>query len=379
MSWNRVVGQHSVVRLLMQAAASDRLPHGLLLKGDTGAGTLALAIALARTITCDKPITTGGYGPCDTCHSCVQNHTLQHPNISIITALPAGKADTENDLPQDVVDELAHNIRELATDAYAPFNLTGATQIKIGQIREIKRQLSMSAMQSGRRVVIIHLVETMTVEAANAFLKALEEPQSNVLLILTSEAPERLLPTITSRCQQLSVPPIDDDDIVAALIAEGVELQEAMLVAPFARGNMTLARAYLREDVQAERATVLTLLRTAMRGRDFRIALIDAIAGATDRRDRTRTLLMLNLLALWFRDVQTVLALGTDATITNLDQRESVVRFASSFGTADFSLALDIVDRGVRDVRRNVAQNTILLSTLLMLRTHFYKSIKANA
>lgn len=375
MGWNSVIGQHTIVRLLQQATAAKRLPHALLLRGSDGYGTLATSIALARVITCETPLVEGGIDACGHCHSCVQNATLQHPNVSIVTALPPGKAENESELPQDVIDELSHNLRTISADPYAQFALSGATQIRIGQIREIKRQLSMSSMQDGKRVVIIHRVETMTVEAANAFLKTLEEPHADTHLILTAESAERLLPTILSRCQQLTIPPIDDDDIVATLVTEGVHSQDAALVTPFAKGNLTVARAYAREDVQTERAEAIALLRAALKGREFRVSLVEAVSNAADKKDRAKAILIISMLTLWIRDSQAVQALGSNATLINHDHRDAITRFVDSFKTVDLGVALDILDRGIRDIRRNVTVSSVLLSTLLELRQHLYASV----
>ena len=375
MGWKSVIGQHTVVRLLQQATTAKRLPHALLLRGEDGCGALATSIALARVITCETPSFEGGIDACGHCRSCVQNAMLQHPNVSIITALPPGKAENESELPQDVIDELSHNLRKISSDPYAQFVLSGATQIRIGQIREIKRQLSMSSMQGGKRVVIIHRAETMTVEAANAFLKTLEEPHPDTHLILTSESAERVLPTILSRCQQLTIPPIDDDDIVATLVTEGVHSQDAALVVPFAKGNLTIARAYAREDVQTERAEAIELLRAALKGREFRVGLVEAVSNAADKKDRAKATLILSMLMLWIRDSQSVQVLGNNALLINQDHRDAINRFVDSFKTADLGVALDILDRGVRDVRRNVTVSTALLSTLLELRGHLYASI----
>ncbi len=372
MAWEQVIGQDTVKRLLQRAVATGRLPHALLLTGLDGSGVLAIAIALSRTLVCEAPRKDGVHvDACGACRSCRQALTLQHPNITIVTALPAGKADIEAELPTDVIEELSHQIQLIASDPYQPFGLTGATQIRIGQIRELKRSMALSAAQGGWRVVILHHVENLTTEASNAFLKTLEEPHRNVLLILTSAAPERVLPTIASRCQQMHIPPLDDEDLVVALIKEGVDAQEATLLAPFAEGDFTLSRALLREDVQAERTEAINLLRAALKPKEYRVGLVEAVNNAADRKDRQRALLMLSLLALWLRDVQMVCSYGDGSSLANADQRDVVLRFAQSYGTADLSEALHIIERAARDIRRNVTINVVLLTALMELRQLF--------
>lgn len=376
MSWNSVVGQHSTIRLLQHAIAHDRMPHALVLSGEDGYGTLAVALAVARCMTCENVTTSASLDACGTCHSCIQASTLQHPNIKLVCALPSGKADVESELAPDVLDELAHQLRTIAEDPYETFGLADATQIRISQIRELKRELAMSAAQAGWRVVIIHHADEMTVEASNAFLKTLEEPHHQVLLILTTASPERLLQTITSRCQTITLSPLDDDDVVTALVEQGVNANEAAIVASFAEGNLATARSYLNEDLQAERAEAIDLLRTALRGKGFRGDLVEAVANQADKRDRKRALRTIRLLALWLRDVQSVLLAGAEAPIVNIDQREAVQKFAAGFGSADLVHALDLLETAARDIRRNVSVQLTLLTMLMDLRSLFHSAVK---
>lgn len=367
MGWNSVVGQSTIIRLLQRAISSNRLPHAVLLTGTDGAGTLALAIAVARVLVCEKR-SSQVVDACGACASCRQASSLQHPNITVVTALPAGKADTESDLADEVVEELATQLRTIAQDPYVPFGLLNATQIRIGQIRELKRQLSMSAVQGGSRVVIVSHAEEMTVEAANAFLKTLEEPHPNVHIILTTPLPGRLLSTITSRCQQLRIPAIDDDEVITTLVAEGVPSTDAALVASVAGGDLTRARSLLREDLQTERTEAINLLRVALKGRDYRVDLVEAIEAAADRKDRRKATMLLQFMATWMLDVQTIAAIGPEAHIVNYDMRDAVVRFADGFGTANMSDALSIIETAMRDIRRNVTVGLVLLSAMLQLR-----------
>ncbi|RPI65137.1 MAG: hypothetical protein EHM43_13035, partial [Ignavibacteriae bacterium] len=235
MAWEQVIGQERVQLMLQRAIVRDRVPQSLLLTGEDGAGTLAIAIAFARVVNCEQPVVSGDrIDACGTCHACKQNHSLQHPNVRFVISYPSGKAETDDELPKEVVEELKEAIQTVAADPYVPFQLTNATQIRIGQIRDLKRSLALSSAQNGRRVVIIHHADEMKVESANAFLKTLEEPHENVTLILTTAHPERLLQTIVSRCQEVVVPPLDDDQIISALVSGGwCTHDEAVLLAPF--------------------------------------------------------------------------------------------------------------------------------------------------
>ncbi|HLP26988.1 MAG TPA: hypothetical protein VK147_00015 [Candidatus Didemnitutus sp.] len=373
MTWKTIIGQTRVQKMLQRCILDNRIPHALLLTGQEGAGTVALALAFARTVNCESPVSTAStIAPCETCHACVQGASLQHPNIRVVASLPSGKADTEDELKDDVIAELRDAIQALAIDAYIPVRLANATQIRIGQIRELKRSLSLSAVQGGRRVVIILNAEEMTIEAANAFLKTLEEPHDDVTLILTTSRPERLLQTIVSRCQELIVPPLDDDDIIKALLDRSLcTVEEATIIAPFAQGNLQKAIDYLSEDIRALRETAVNLLRAALKGKDFRNGLMDAVEEAADGRNKARADAILSLLALWLRDAHVIAMAGEGAPIINVDHRAALERFAAAFGQADFPAVLAAVEQASRHLARNVSVQLVLSTAMLEIRRVF--------
>jgi DNA polymerase-3 subunit delta' len=381
-NWSSLIGQESIAALLQRAIVSQRLPHALLLSGREGVGKSALAIQLARVTNCQSPtLTNATIEACGQCQSCTQMRSLQHPNLRFVTSLPAGSADTEADMKSDLIEDLQQALAAKSSNLYHQMRIEGATQIRIGQIRELKRSLALSASQGGRRVVVICEAHEMTSEASNAFLKTLEEPHANVSIVLTSSRPERLLPTIISRCQHLTCPPIDDDVLVSFLIDKGhCSADEARLVTPFADGSVTRALAFLGEDVQGNRADVVELLRTALRGKDFRADLVDRIRAITDGRNKPRMELMLSLLAVWLRDAKALAVVGPEASIQNADQREALTRFAATFGHADMSHVLTEIERAVGALHRNVTPVLVFLRLMLSVRRSlFLARVKAVA
>jgi DNA polymerase-3 subunit delta' len=376
MHWNSIIGQQDIVTALQRSIAESRLPQALLLLGDEGTGAMPISLAFAATVNCQQPLRSAtSVTPCGVCGSCRQAQTLQHPNIRIVVSLPAGKGETEDDMKSDLVQELRDLWKSLAEDPYADVRIDGASQIKIGQIRELKRMLTLSAPQAGRRVVIISEAHEMTTEASNAFLKTLEEPHQDVTLILLSSQPERVLPTISSRCQVVTLDPIEDTVLIDALVARGrCTAAEASLIAPFAAGSLTRAYRFLGEDMQHDRETILTLLRASLKGGGYRLGIAQLIDSVADGRNKERLVRMLSLLLLWLRDAMAIGRLGDGARIANVDQREALERFAAAFGQADYDAVFSTVDEAVRSVHRNVAPTLIIVSTMLRLRTIFLRS-----
>ncbi len=371
MLWERIIGQQHLQEMLQQSIIGARIPQALLLSGSRGRGSLALAIEFAKTLNCFTPVRTQfSVAPCGTCQSCAQARSLQHPNITIVTALPAGKVEQESDFKEDVLEEMREQIAEIAADPYTTFKVSNANVIRIWQIRELNRSMALSTLQQGRRIVIIVDAENMNTEAANAFLKTLEEPHQGVSIILTSSQPERLLQTIVSRCQELVVPPLDDDSIIEELLRRGeCTTHEAQIIAACADGDMSAALEFIHEDVQEIRSDVISMLRGALRGRDHRLGIADAAESVAEHRDKARALTYLRFMSVWLRDTHVIAQTGSASMITNKDLEETLIKFASAFGQADLDRALRCIDRAAYDVSHHVSINLTLTTLLMELRS----------
>jgi len=381
MAWTDIIGQDRIKLLLQRMILEQRLPQAMLFTGMAGTGAVGLAIEFARTTNCLTPLRTPtGIDACGACRSCAQFRHLGHPNLRLTVALPAGKGgEAESDMKSDVIEELKNQLQALADDPYYEVRLPNATQIKIGAIRELKRTLTLSAAQEGgRRVCLIVNADEMTTEASNAFLKTLEEPHDGVTIILTTERPERILQTISSRCQEVVVPPLGDDLLANVLHQrDNIPAADATLIASFAQGSYTRARSFMNEDMRAYRQDVVDLLRLALKGQSFRIPLTDALSEIAEGKDKVKVEMMLSLLLLWLRDAYSIVKTGSSTSIMNIDQRDALEKFASSFGNADYPRVLRSIEQSVRLLHRNVNLTLVLLPLLLDVRRVFHEARSA--
>ncbi len=183
------------------AVRRERLPHALLLKGRSGIGKLDFASALVRSLLCLAPDIDGyACGACASCGWILQNN---HPDYRLLSPEQDG---TEDD------------------DAQATGTRKKKAQIAIAQIRELSGFLELSSHRNdGIRIVLIHPAEALNASSANALLKMLEEPPGNVVFILVSHQPQRLLPTILSRCHQLDMPVPDTVQALSWLADKGLK------------------------------------------------------------------------------------------------------------------------------------------------------------
>lgn len=179
---------------------SQRMPHALLLHGRTGIGKYDFARVFSQALLCSN----GGQHnqACGVCSSCNWFNDNSHPDFRLLSPEQEVEADDE---------------------AVGSKKAKKKTQISVAQIRDLSGFLSLSSHRSnGLRIVLIHPAEALNLASANALLKMLEEPASGVVFILVAHQLQRLLPTIISRCQKISMPIPDESQALAWLNEQGV-------------------------------------------------------------------------------------------------------------------------------------------------------------
>jgi DNA polymerase-3 subunit delta' len=240
----------------------------------------------------------------------------------------------------------------------------GTLSIKIEQVRQLQQELSLSAYETRYKVAILDRFETANPNASNAFLKTLEEPPSNVILLLTATDSDTLLPTINSRCREVRLRPI-----AAALIEETlmtsrhVKAEEANLLAHLADGRLGWAmRAHEDASVLREREAQLESLYRALGG-----SLVSRFALAESLAKKAESLppLLITWLG-WWRDVA-LLAYGrrTDESISNVDQVELMHDMAGHWPKAGVLTALKQTEAAIRQLGQNANARLVMENVLL--------------
>ena len=182
----------------------DSLPNAWLLTGPEGIGKVDFAYSLARALLCDTPLEDGrGCGQCESCRWLASG---THPDFRHLCPEAADEGKEEG----------GKSARKLS-------------QIKIEAVREIIEFSQLTAHRHGRRVVLVEPAEKLNLSAANAILKVLEEPPDNTVFLLVADRPQRLLPTIRSRCRKFSLSRPPHEVALAWLKTQGVAHAEAEL------------------------------------------------------------------------------------------------------------------------------------------------------
>jgi DNA polymerase III subunit delta' len=208
-----IFGHQKLRERLLKSVETGNLPSSILFHGPRGAGKQRLALWLAQTLLCDRE-----NPPCGACQSCRYFRELGHPDLHWVFPRPRLK-DSDPD-PEEVRDDYADATAARKKDGGLYTAPSGSEGIFVSTVRTLVKDASMSPAISKRKVFIIGDAERMVAQegadqAANAFLKLLEEPPADTTIILTSSEPGALLPTIRSRVVAVRVAPISDSDVRA--------------------------------------------------------------------------------------------------------------------------------------------------------------------
>ncbi len=363
MSLFSLVNQNKNLEFIQTAIKKNRLANAYLFYGPEGSGHEVLALETAARLNCFEKKRSA---PCGKCHACQKMKRLEHSNLQLVFPLPGKRTKSVSNPFQSLSDkqmeEIQSAIQQKARHPYDKFMLTGAKHIPIDFIRYIKKNIYLKSNEIGWKVVILLDAHLLTSEAANAFLKVLEEPPSDSTFILTTNHPDRLLPTIKSRCQPLYFPPLSDTDIKSALTARE-ELSEPVLKAilHLSGGNLSQAQQLTETYIKKIKKQTLIILR-AVAGWDVKkiVNLIERLI-TIQREDPQLFLMILHALHAWFRDA-TIIKTGVEPqSLIHSDQQETLNKFVAAYPDLDPFTLSDAVENCIDFIERNAYINLVLL------------------
>lgn len=333
LNFQGILGHAREIGILRSSISSKRVAHALLFAGPEGIGKRLVAKAFAKALNC----ASGNDDACGACRDCLNFDSETHPNL--LEVWPIDK-DGERD---------------------------ALGLIRIDQVREIQAALRFKA-ESGKKAVIVEGADRLMPAAANAFLKTLEEPPPDSVIILVTSKPSDLLPTVLSRCQRISFGPLPEDAVRAFLIEKkGVSPAEAGAVARLTEGSISRASAYIEEGAHQKRREVIERL-SVLRPADGDEAL--KFAEELSKRDDLDDIL--EFLKSWYRD-RIVALEGAPHLIANTDMQRSM----DDSGVEDFNRlcsdfwAIEEARKGIAPPRYGNRQLTLEVLLLKLSGAHF--------
>ncbi|HUL93546.1 MAG TPA: DNA polymerase III subunit delta' [Burkholderiales bacterium] len=185
----------------------ERLPHAILIQSGEGWGELEFGQAVGQSLLCEKA--GANRRACGMCRACTWFALGNHPDFRLV-----------------VPESLSPEPEEAAEPGKKR-----SDQIRIEQIRELAGFLGVGTHRAGLRVVLVYPAEAMNANTQNALLKSLEEPPPATVFLLVTTQPDRLLPTVRSRCMRLALPLPDTAGVLRWLKEQGIERPDAALAA----------------------------------------------------------------------------------------------------------------------------------------------------
>ena len=345
-----VIGQDKVKFLLERAIINERVNKAYLFYGPQGAGKDAMAIEFGKALNC----TSNDFIPCQTCNNCRLFDQLTHPDLKFLFAAPSKLKEA------DYID----HVKKKAENYYFRSAYSEMAGILIDQIRELKKIATMKLYKGKSRIFIISEADRMTIEASNSLLKLLEEPPEYLILILTTSRLDKLLPTITSRCQVVKFSPLSEESIQKNLLKNNIELQQANVISRLSMGNFQKAQQLLGDDHQFLREQSWILLMCSQSKDELKkLDIIDEIAVGKDR-GQIKELFLSTLL--WLRDVQVLQiqkANGSgDNILYNEDQIEKLEQLNKAFNGINLEKTITETENSIDLVEKNVYINLILIN-----------------
>ena len=338
MSFSDITQQPTVGQQLRRSLERGRLAHAYLFTGPRGSAKEHMARTLAKALNClkrDHDCCAAGGQPCDSCRR---------------------------------IDENAH------PDVYWVRPESKSRRIQVDQMREFMRAVNLCSSMGHVKVGIIVDAECMNEEAGNAFLKTLEEPPAQTVMILLCSAPQRLLPTILSRCLKISFGPVagrEESSYAGKLLPSLAKFS--------ARGPERIASSYrllaeisallqeIREETRLRVETEMNLDRYEELESNVRERLEDQLEARIEGEYRAAREQVLEEIYSWFGDVL-LSSVGVDPQLLAHPDRATAARGVAAGVTYDKAMRnLEAVQQIRDSLSRNISETLVLEVGLLML------------
>ena len=338
----RTVGHDKAVKALTRAIDSDRIAHAYLIAGPPQIGKMTLAMDIARAVNCVADEQPNMFGetepkPCNTCGPCDRITRGLHTDVRVVSLGQDSRGRTQ-------------------------------TLISIDQVREVQREASLRPSEGKYRVFIFDRSEYLSQGAATALLKILEEPPDQVIFILAATDSDRLLPTISSRCQTFRLRPIRQSVIAEHLKSQyEAEEEAAEEIARLSEGRIgwaisTVADPSVLEAIEEKITTVESVVQA---GLEARFEYAERLARAFSRdRDAVRDELVVWLE--WWRDMMIVKA-GLPRYVKHLARLDTFQAGAAKVTVEEVAKAVSAVEETSRWLDRNANARLALDNMMLAM------------
>lgn len=324
---SEIIGQPMAIKILKSALPPGMPANSYLFIGPEGVGKKTAAFAWAASLFCHS---LSGGDACGLCPTCVKIKSGNFPDFTFIKPT----------VHKDKVKE----------------------EINIDDIRELILSLAYKPYEAPRKIVILDGIDQMNTQAASAFLKTLEEPPGDTILILVAVNLNMQLPTIISRCQIIRFHPVPFREMTNFLTEQrGMDENQARAAAAICKGSPGLVDTFEEDKkIRAEAMSMLKDANTASAGAIYNIA-----RELDKKANRKRADRLLPVIQELIRDMLIVKVAGKYDNLVNKDIVRAIEEAASRFSTRKLYSGYDMADKMIAARRWNV--NPLLVISLLLM------------
>jgi DNA polymerase-3 subunit delta' len=373
MSLFNLINQDKNRQFLQQAVDNEKIANGYLFYGPEGSGFEGFAMEFAAMLNCQSEAEK----PCGTCPSCKKMKNLEHGNLSLIFPIPSvPNANDENPitkLTKSEIETIQEVIKSKAGNPYKKLRIERANNIPISLIRFMKKEIYLTAPESGWKIVIVFDADLMKAEAANAFLKILEEPPSKTTIIMTTSNINKILPTIKSRCKPLYFNKLSSNDIHSFLQRKELKEEERQLLINLSAGNMTALNRLLDQDISEIKSFTLDILRTIAGWNKRKIYDTIPKLAKIQKDDKEMFLQILTSINFWFRDAELIRLGITDQDLVHSDQTQTIQKFVDNYPNFQAYEINKVIDNCIDFINRNVYINVALMDMFFQIKKYIGK------
>ncbi|MBW1807943.1 MAG: DNA polymerase III subunit delta' [Deltaproteobacteria bacterium] len=340
-TYESILGHVRQIGQLDQARLVGRVAHAYMFSGPDGVGKEMVAFAFAQALNCEADDDV----PCGKCTSCIKISKGGHPDVRLVAS--------EEEL-------VSRNLLE-PEKKRAP-----SAQIRNAQLDELADLFRHRPYLGRYKVVIVVDAHKMNINSQNRFLKTLEEPSSDSVIILLTDRPSALLSTVRSRCQNLDFGSISRDQITGVLQQRlGLDADRAGVLAAMAQGSLGRALFLAESDVLEMRDKLIGSLSEL-----DKLDLEDLLSLAGEHGQNRLTLLeALQMLELWCRDVLVAAVGGGQQQLINLDKLGWIDQQAASTSPRRLVRWIERIRRTRGELKVNANPRMAMESLLLSMRS----------
>jgi len=364
--------QAKVWEQLKKIAVSHRLGSAYLFYGPSGSGKEYIATKFAQMLNCEKQIGS----ICKNCPSCKRSEILQHENINLVFPLPVMKkksVDSMDEFEKSNVDIITDSIKKKASNPFHKIQLPNANRILIQSIRLLRRTLYLKTQNVGRKIVLVfdaHLLNSGQGEAANAFLKILEEPPSNTTIILVTDYMELLLPTILSRCQKIAFPRLNNEYLEEWCSINKVKKAHVPLVIGLSEGDVHKAKLLISQPLEKNMSSISSLVKVISEQDPVQWRKLISTYSRYSKQNKSEFYFHFNMLKIWFQAANR-LTKNIDHVLHKTSFIEDMKIFIKKNPNADFCSIIYELEKPMEAVKNNYYMPLVLINLLLEIQKHF--------